>query len=354
MSKRMISSVLIFVLVSALLTALSFSAEALTVSVPTQLYLGYNGEAGNIYQNRNIANLLTGSTKQVGYAYESGSFRFRYYVDDNKDYVLYLDDYEVTEPYVRSGYSYGIYCVGDLIIDFNGQNTFKVPDVASSCGIYVKGTLTLRCDEGYLISRTLEAEGGLKGIEADNIVIESGTITSTGRTQYGIDTDALLIKDGDLTVNGLSYGIFAKDIGMSGGTIRGSADDIIHYTGMFVNSGGILEGEAYLNAVDEKYCEVKLIDSKSMFFKLNSSVLDGGSFKASAPFSYMSTNSGVVKVSKEQDGSVTASGRGTADVNLVMLVGTQLHALDTCTITSDYLLFQWIIIILLFGWIWYK
>lgn len=352
MLKRMMSFVLTLVLVSTVITALSFSADALTVGVPTQLYMGYNGEAGNIYQNRNIANLLTGSTKQVGYIYESSNYRFKYYVDDNKDYVLYLDGYDVTEPYVRGEYSYGIYCVGDLILDFNNANAFKVLDSALSYGIYVDGILTIRCDEGLLTD--LAFEGGLKGIYAGNIVIENGSITSTGRTQYGIETGSLLIKDGDLTVSGKSYGIKTDNIGMCGGSLSGTADDIVHCSGMFVNNSGTLEGDAYLHAVGDNYYEVKLIQEKSMFFKLNSSILDGGSFKASAPFSFVSANSGVVKANNEQDGSVTASGRGTADVNLVMMIGTKLYVMDSCTVTSDYLTFQWIIIIVFFGWIWYK
>ena len=253
---------------------------------------------------------------------------------------------------VRGSYAYGIYCVGDLIIELKNANSFVVLNEAMSYGIYVDGTLTIRCAGDN--AAKLNAEGGLKGIEADGVIIESGNVTSTGRTQYGLDAGALLVMNGSLAVSGRSYGIKAENIGMSGGTISGTADDIVYYTGSFVNDGGTLDGKASTDAGGDNYTVVKLLESKDMFFKLNSSVLDGVAFEAASPFSFISTDTGVVSVSKDQDGSVTATGRGSASVNLVMLIGNKLYVMDSCAITSDYLTIQWIIIIVFFGWLWYR
>ncbi len=349
--KKKISAVLIsLILVTTIISGASFSAAAITVNVPTFLYIGINGEIGNTFQNQNLASKLTGSTKLVGYTYEANNYRFKYYKDDDSNYILYLDGYTMTTPYGRGSYTYGIYCVGDLIIELKNTSSFTVAD-AMSYGIYVDGILTIRCSGDTAASLT--AEGGLKGIEADDIIIESGDITSTGRTQYGLETGALLVMKGSLAANGRSYGVKVKDIGMAGGTLSGTADDIVNFTGTFVNAGGTLEGEAYADAAGDNYNEIKLLEAKSMYFKLNSSVLDGGEFKAESPFSLISTDTGVVKVGKDQYGSITASGRGAASVNLVMQIGTNLYTLDSCTITSDYLTIQWIIIIVFFGWLWY-
>lgn len=351
MLKRLLCIVLSFVLMLAVVSIGSFSTAALTEKIPTQLYIGGNGEYGNVFQGVNIARMLTGGRKHVGYTYNQNSYRFKYYENDDKDYVLYLDGYNMTEPYVYNENAFGIYCVGDLIIDFCNANSFTVFENIKSIGIYVSGVLTLRSDGGILSSLT--AEGELKGIDARHIVVEEGNITSNGRAQYGIETGSLLVKDGRLAVNGKAYGIKASNIGFCGGSIRGTADTVIYCSGIFVNSGGTLEGGAYIDALHADYREVELLKSKQMFYKLNDSVLDGGRFVAGSPFKFISSNTKVVKVGSGQDGFVTSAGRGSSDVSLVMMIGANMHTMDTCKITSDYLPFQWAIIILLFGWIWY-
>lgn len=158
MLKRLLCIVLSFVLMLAVVSIGSFSTAALTEKIPTQLYIGGNGEYGNVFQGVNIARMLTGGRKHVGYTYNQNSYRFKYYENDDKDYVLYLDGYNMTEPYVYNENAFGIYCVGDLIIDFCNANSFTVFENIKSIGIYVSGVLTLRSDGGILSSLT--AEGG--------------------------------------------------------------------------------------------------------------------------------------------------------------------------------------------------
>ena len=63
---------------------------------------------------------------------------------------------------------------------------------------------------------------------------------------------------------------------------------------------------------------------------------------------WKSSNDAVVKVDPE-NGSLYAVGRGTATVTAT----TEDGRTASCTVTVQYTWWQWIIRILLFGWIWY-
>lgn len=62
---------------------------------------------------------------------------------------------------------------------------------------------------------------------------------------------------------------------------------------------------------------------------------------------WSSSNEKVVQV--DRNGSVTAAGRGTATVSATAGDGRTA----SCTVTVRYTVWQWIIRILLFGWLWY-
>ncbi len=61
-----------------------------------------------------------------------------------------------------------------------------------------------------------------------------------------------------------------------------------------------------------------------------------------------SSNTGVAQV--DEVGVVYASGRGSAVITVKNAAGEEL---DTCTVNVNYSFGQWLIIIFLFGWIWY-
>ena len=63
---------------------------------------------------------------------------------------------------------------------------------------------------------------------------------------------------------------------------------------------------------------------------------------------WKSSNDAVVKVDPE-NGSLYAVGRGTATVTAT----TEDGRTASCTVTVQYTWWQWLIRILLFGWIWY-
>ena len=70
--------------------------------------------------------------------------------------------------------------------------------------------------------------------------------------------------------------------------------------------------------------------------------------KANDAVTWKSSNDAVVKVDPE-NGSLYAVGRGTATVTAT----TEDGRTASCTVTVQYTWWQWLIRILLFGWIWY-
>ena len=63
---------------------------------------------------------------------------------------------------------------------------------------------------------------------------------------------------------------------------------------------------------------------------------------------FKTSNSGVATI--DSDGNVYAAGKGSATVTVESADGS---IKDTCNVTVKYAWWQWIIIIVLFGWIWY-
>ena len=70
--------------------------------------------------------------------------------------------------------------------------------------------------------------------------------------------------------------------------------------------------------------------------------------KASETVTWKSSNDAVVKVDPK-NGSLYAAGRGTATVTAT----TEDGRTASCTVTVQYTWWQWLIRILLLGWIWY-
>ena len=66
---------------------------------------------------------------------------------------------------------------------------------------------------------------------------------------------------------------------------------------------------------------------------------------------YISSNEKIVTVDK--NGNVKAAGKGTADITVKVTDSKGNEYKDTCKVTVKYTFVQWIIIILLFGWLWY-
>lgn len=67
--------------------------------------------------------------------------------------------------------------------------------------------------------------------------------------------------------------------------------------------------------------------------------------------SYESSDISVVAV--DQDGKLIATGTGSADITVTVTDKNGNTVSDTCEVTVEYSWLQWIIVIVLFGWIWY-
>ncbi len=67
--------------------------------------------------------------------------------------------------------------------------------------------------------------------------------------------------------------------------------------------------------------------------------------------SYSSSDESVATVDK--DGNVTSVGTGEAEITITITDENGKVTEDTCNVTVSYAWWQWIIIIILFGWIWY-
>ena len=66
---------------------------------------------------------------------------------------------------------------------------------------------------------------------------------------------------------------------------------------------------------------------------------------------YESSNTSVVSV--DENGNITVTGTGTAEITVTVTDEYGNVVEDTCTVTVSYAWWQWLIIIFLFGWIWY-
>ena len=96
------------------------------------------------------------------------------------------------------------------------------------------------------------------------------------------------------------------------------------------------ETEAETKAMTISQTQMQLIYRQKAVLTANDSV------------TWKSSNDAVVKVDPE-NGSLYAAGRGTATVTAT----TEDGRTASCTVTVQYTWWQWIIHILLFGWIWY-
>ena len=144
-------------------------------------------------------------------------------------------------------FSGAIYAEQDLEINLDGESSNSVisagSDAATSCAIYAGGDLYIY---GYG-SGSLTASGPMGIVSGGNLTIEcdtsqipSGSITVTGSSGSGIRSvnGNIEIRDGNLTVNGGTYGVSTDtdngvgDLTIIGGTLTVNGDYGIHVNNM--------------------------------------------------------------------------------------------------------------------------
>ncbi len=121
-------------------------------------------------------------------------------------------------------------------------------------------------------------------------------------------------------------------------------------------------GNVTLYAVWEKYSEGD-IDGYVIGVKADDVVINYKSANAMVPViiehsgdvdytvEYSSSNSSVATV--DNKGNITATGTGEAEITVTVTDEYGNTVEDTCTVTVSYAWWQWIIVILFFGWLWY-
>ena len=126
----------------------------------------------------------------------------------------------------------------------------------------------------------------------------------------------------------------------------------IYYTGTDEQWDEIIiyDGNDDLFNEPETKVEVKVNDIKLNYKgtgKINPEISASGEYEVT----FISLDPSVVTVDK--DGNVTATGEGETAIWLFVKDANGNRAMDTCTVTVAKAWWQWLIIIFLFGWIWY-
>lgn len=187
--------------------------------------------------------------------------------------TLTLNNYSYSKDgWVQGDYSGGIYSSSDLTIELEGNNsinnTFSNP-YCWNCGIYVKGTLTIK-GNGSLTTQG-GGEKGSYGIMAGGLTVNGGTITAIGKTAQ--DSCGIVTNDErkDMTVNngtitaraaiatGTSCGIRCSgNFTMNNGKVKAVSEGVTNERGdsCGINSGksiycrgGVLEVEGQTKAM---------------------------------------------------------------------------------------------------------
>ena len=124
---------------------------------------------------------------------------------------------------------------------------------------------------------------------------------------------------------------------VNGGYVEFEAEHFSEYA--------VVETAPSLKGVDIK--DIKLTYKKSEKIKPNITADEGAKYTVK----YESSNPKVASVDK--NGKVTALKKGSAKITCTVTDSNGNTVSDTCTVTVKYNFGQWLIIILLFGWIWY-
>lgn len=95
------------------------------------------------------------------------------------------------------------------------------------------------------------------------------------------------------------------------------------------------------------------IDSVSMNYKDTTTITPSINADAGVKYtiSYSSSDTGVAQV--DANGKVTATGKGNATITVTVTDEYGNTVTDTCNVEVKYTFWQWLIVIVLFGWIWY-
>lgn len=191
-----------------------------------------------------------------GKAVTSDNTRGKGWSYDLSTNTLTLNGYSYSgKGWVYESFSGGIYSSSNLTIELIGNNsvdnTYSHPN-CYNCGIYVKGTLTIK-GNGSLTTQG-GGEKGSYGIMVDGLTVNSGTITAIGKTaneSCGIvanaDRKGITVNNGTITARaaiatGTSCGIRCSgNFTMNNGSVKAISEGVSNERG---DSSGISSGKS--------------------------------------------------------------------------------------------------------------
>lgn len=191
-----------------------------------------------------------------GKAVTSDNTRGKGWSYDLSTNTLTLNGYSYSgKGWVYESFSGGIYSSSNLTIELIGNNsvdnTYSHPN-CYNCGIYVKGTLTIK-GNGSLTTQG-GGEKGSYGIMVDGLTVNSGTITAIGKTaneSCGIvanaDRKGITVNNGTITARaaiatGTSCGIRCSgNFTMNNGSVKAISEGVSDERG---DSSGISSGKS--------------------------------------------------------------------------------------------------------------
>ena len=241
--------------------------------------------------------------------------------------TLTLRDAIITEGHTVYGGAYGIYAYGDLNIELAG--TSKVGSDKLDAGVNIDGDLTITGtgsltttgddEAGIDVSGNLTVNGGTvignhtddTGIDVhgDLTVNSGGTVSATSSTQEGVHASTLTVNGGSVAGSGLQGVCVENSIKVESGTLTGTGtgEDSYFIYGIYVKStdgnftvsGGSVTGKGTGE------------DSHGIHINGGSMTVEGGTVTSSGEGYYSSgiyiEDNGSLTV---EDGEVTSTGNG--------------------------------------------
>lgn len=169
-------------------------------------------------------------------------------VGNDQSYNVHLSNNTLTlNEFVYNGNS-NIYSDGNLTLNLIGNNAVTYGE-SGAAAVHVTGNLTIKGDNGS--SLTVSGTYSITdGIHADNVTIESGTVTATGGEAGISANNNVVITDGTVTAKGDTHGLSASNVNIEGGTVTATGDEdcgIYTEDGNITISGGTVKatGDAH-------------------------------------------------------------------------------------------------------------
>lgn len=245
----------------------------------------------------------------------------------------------------HSGYTeaYCKACGENVMFDFVAPTGHKLVADRTEATCTKHSSVSYTCSVcGY--SETVEDEDSASGCHSYKAVVTPPTCTSVGFTTYTCADcgDSYVADYKDLSDHTEGEWRVTKPATKDS---EGERTLYCSVCGKAIRTETVPELTAIVTAVS--------VDNISMNYKMSARLnptvtADEG---ANYTVAYSSSDSSVARVDNE--GKVYAAKRGSAKVTCTVTDEYGNTVSDTCTVTVSYAWWQWIIIIVLFGWIWY-